>query len=201
MRIIVFLALAACGPSFEQVSAEAERDNQRARAAADQRAARGGTAFAPAQVAIEEPAPPALSPPSDPSAKIATLVAGPGQHGLGDDERLYAAPDGQLAFLGMACALSSGSCGCDVAMSYRYLHAADGHVVVVRLRPEIRTRTIEVKGSCGFGCGQPPVPPHAMQPVQAMALGVSALDCVEVREESYALESIHEHCEHMIPAP
>ena len=198
MRFALVLLLAACGASYEEASRQADVSNQRARADSDARVARLGTAFQPAGTRVTEPSPPARYGTTTPDV---VLVAGPQAHGLGPDEYLYApAGGGTLRFVSGGCAVGS-SCGCNVPVSYTYLHDRTGHVVIVRQLPEVTYRVVHVHGSCGYGCGVPQPGFHDMQPVAAVDLGVTDLDHVEVREDRYPLEIVDEKCDKMIPAP
>lgn len=115
--------------------------------------------------------------------------------GQGAADALYRLADGRLALAGPTC-LEGGSCGCDVAISYRYLRRADGKIAVVRLTPAVERIEVEV-ASCGYGCGQPSPP----QPVVAAALPVTEAAQVEVIDEPYAYVRVVETCEHPIPRP
>ena len=74
------------------------------------------------------------------------------------------------------------SCGCEVTQQYRFLRTPDHRVTVLRLRPTVHVRTIQV-ASCGYGCGQP----APRDEPTAQVLGVTQPDadpCPSMRPKS-----------------
>lgn len=115
--------------------------------------------------------------------------------GQGDADVLYRLPSGRFALAAPTC-LEGGSCGCDIAIDYRYLRRDDGRLAVVRLTPKVEVVEVKVE-SCGYGCGQPPQP----RPLTAAALDVADPAQVEVIDESYRYVDVRRTCDHPIPAP
>lgn len=192
---LVVLALAACGspPS----PAEVGRHNSAAYDAAVARAqARfGGAPFQPAMVDVGGPdqfGGPAVVPDErlPPPTRLTERATN-----QGPNDTLYRVPSGALAFAGPTCAMGS-SCGCEVGIGYVYLQRPDGRVGVVRLQPTIKTYTLEVE-FCGYGCGQPAPPEHAV----AADLGVADLDAIEVLEEPFRFERVVETCANPMARP
>ncbi|MBA3460692.1 MAG: hypothetical protein H0T46_12060 [Deltaproteobacteria bacterium] len=204
---MVGLLVAGCAPSLTQANRDATTHNEKAVGALERRVAEAGTPFVPPTVEIRvadvppDPNAPAGAPRS--TAPLANPAASAGAHGLVQLERLYRV-DGQLAFMGGVC-VEPASCGtgCGISALYRYARAADGRVVILRLRPSVRTVRIEVD-QCGDDCGggaQPPPEPAPSGLETVALLGVSALDQVEVRELRYSIVRVDTWCANPIPRP
>lgn len=197
-RTLFLTLLVACSPSLESANRHAAETNQRSIATLEQARAAAGTPFKPAIVSFDGATP---------------VLAGARSHGLAEEERIYATPSG-LVFIGGYCTAHAGcGSGCSHSASYHFAHAADGHVVILRERPILRSVNVEV-AQCGDDCGggtqpnldrqdRPPAgaPSPPPPPLQGDALGVSAIEQVEVRDMSYAVERVATWCKHPIPRP
>ncbi len=83
------------------------------------------------------------------------------------------------------------------AVASHYVGArADGSEAIVRLRPEVTSHALHIAGTCGVGCGQPPLPsrPYGLQ-VRATA---STLEVIDV---PYEETEILTTCDEMRPLP
>ncbi|MFT3696154.1 MAG: hypothetical protein QM831_23650 [Kofleriaceae bacterium] len=175
------LILAACAPS--QVHLDA--DNKAASDRADARTAATGVAFTPAIVSVPAP-----------TTGLAAI-------GLLEGEAVVATPDGELAFIPQAC-LEQIHCGqgCARFATYHYANAADGHVVIVRMRPMPYAVATETDASCYAGCGGAPQAGALPTPtVDAARLGTSDLGKIQIVDNHYAVEYVAHRCTNTTKLP
>ncbi len=200
ITIVAALAVAACrhvpGPQEVQDSRAHAFDQAMARATARF----GGASFEVDQVVVDDGGGRFRAAPKDADDEAGAPRPRPTRldqrvTGQGADDVLYRLPGGGLALASPTC-LQGGSCGCSIAIDYRYLRRDDGHIAIVRLTPEVEV--IEVKvASCGYGCGQPPEP----QPLTAPGFEVTDPTQLEVIEERYHYVDVRQTCANPIPAP
>ena len=203
------LALAACAPSLRELDA----DNQHALSRAESTAAAAGTPFTPATIGVADPHPP----PDDPyrdrglerAGAAATLAADAGWHGLLDGEHVVALRGtGELVLLGGVCVRRSECGECATYADYRYVHARDGHVVIIRLHPHDEVVARHDDPSCPAGCagGTPRLPPAAQgdgkaPPTIGERLGITSLDQLEIRDDAYTVKLVDDVCTNTTPVP
>lgn len=198
--------VAGCGPSLTQATSDAAAYNETSEQKLTRRVAEAGTALTPATVtfrvagATPDPSDPAGASPS--TAPMGNLAASAGANGLVEDEKLYRVGD-QIAFVGGMCAERARcGAGCGISAEYRYARAADGHLVVLRIRPSIHFVQVKVE-HCGDDCGgaQPPPEPPPPAVVTGVVLDVRALDQVEIRDLGYPLRRVVTWCANPVPRP
>lgn len=183
MRVLFALLLAGCVPSQAHLDAE----NKSAASDADAKAAAAGTPFTPA------------------STSVPLTRAGITMEGLIAGELVVRTDTGELAFAGGAC-LERAKCGdgCAVSATYHYVHARDGHVVIVRDRPIAIAVATRDDPSCPAGCGGGTPPPPPLVPVQAITvqgLGITDPAQLEVRDNRYEVKYIARRCTNTTPVP
>ena len=203
------LVAAACAPSLHELDTE----NQRALARAQAAAAAAGTPFTPATIGVADPHPP----PDDPyvdrgltrAGAAATLAADAGWHGLLESEHVVALRGtGELVLLGGVCVRRSECGGCATYAEYQYVHARDGHVVVIRMHPHDEVVARHDDPSCPAGCGggTPRGAPAAQgdgkaPPTMGQALGITSLDQLEIRDDAYTVKLVDDVCTNTTPVP
>lgn len=200
------ILVAGCGPSLTQATSDTTAYNETSERKLTRRVADAGTPLTPATLAFRvagtapDPNAPAGASPS--TAPMGTPVASAGANGLVEDEKLYRVGD-QIAFVGGMCAerAQCGS-GCGISAEYRYARAADGHLVVLRIRPIISPVRVKVE-HCGDECGGAPPPPEPPPPAvtTGVVLDVRALDQVEIRDLGYPLRRVDTWCSSPEPRP
>lgn len=206
------LVVAGCAPSLHEL----ETDNHHALARADAAAAAAGTPFTPATIEVADPLPPAAPQPgyaaasaSSPAAGApATLAAAAGWHGLLDSEHVVALRStGELVLLGGVCVRRGRCGGCSGYAEYRYAHARDGHVVVVRMHPLEEVVASHDDPSCPAGCGGGnPASTMAAQagmapPATGARLGITSLAQLEIRDDAYPVKLVETVCTNTTPVP
>lgn len=185
MFATVVCFVSACGPSLRAI----EEHNLQARAEAGATIRAAGRVFEPSAVTV------------DPEH----VVASEGSHGLEHGETLYTDTSGQLVFVSEACAMRA-RCGdeCARRVEYSYHHAPGGRVIIVRSHVEREVARSEDDPSCPAGCGggaQRSMPMPTSAAPSGMALGVNALDRVELRTVAYVEQVVERVCTNTTPVP
>lgn len=200
------LLIAGCGPSLTQATRDVDAHNETSSQRLMRRVAEAGTPLTPASIEIQiagatpDPYAPAGAPPS--TAPMGSPAATAGALGLVESEKLYRVGD-QLAFVGGMCAERAAcGAGCGMSAEYRYARAADGHLVILRIRPIVSTVRVKVD-QCGSDCGGVPPgrEPHPPAMVTGALLDVRSLDQVEVRDLGYPLRRVDTWCANPEPRP
>lgn len=185
--------------SLRQVHAEVDAHNRSRALRADADAARaaGGAPFKPASTTATLPGAPKPEPDS------ATIAGAAGQRDLISGEKLLVRTSDHAVFFTSTGCAEMDACGvCWKPLHYRYFHRPNGHVVIVRLTPVFKNRTVRVEqcsiGECGTAFARPaPQKVH----VAALALGVTEPDQVEVQQVTYTKQVIVETCAHPTAIP
>jgi hypothetical protein len=191
------VVVTACTPSQMQLDA----DNARALARANARIAATGAAFTPAAVAVDVTTSEHHTPGRE--GELATLVGYDGAHGLRESEALVALRGtGELVFIGGFCALS-GHCGrCARQVEYRYFHAPNGSVIVVRPHAVDEVVATRNDSSCSALCAGGTPEARAMDDTTYGArLGITSIDRFELRDEPYVVKIIDRVCTNTVPIP
>lgn len=191
MRFFV-VALVACAPS----QAAIDRSNTTALAKANAGAIERVTPFAPTPLAVVDPSEPVGAP-----AGSAPVVEVMKVKGMRDTEHFGVTEDGTVMWLGGICA-GHVRCGGCFGAEYKFGHATDGHVVIARLRPEMRiVKTVKDNGcsvSCSVGTQQAQPPP---QLPSGLVVGIVDPHTIEIRDEPYVVEYVDHECTNTTPVP
>jgi len=199
MRLALLSLLVACAPS----AAEMDRDNVAAKNRALQQIAANGTAFTPTPVSIadlgDEHAPHgegALTAHVSLPANPATLLG---------QEHIGVLDDGRMVFIGAYCVRTARcSNACEESASYTYGTAADGHVIITRMRPRYDVVATDNDSSCSGSCGGNPgsYANREMNPsTTGLVLGNLTPKQIEIRDVQYTVRMRERICTNMTPVP
>jgi hypothetical protein len=197
MRLALVSLVVACAPS----AAEMDRDNVAAKNRALQQIAANVTAFTPTSVSIAD-----LSDDTAPRGEGAltahvSLPANPST--LLGQEHIGALDDGRMVFIGAYCVRTARcSNGCEESASYTYGTAADGHVVVTRMRPRYDVVATDNDSSCSGSCGgNPGSYDHRVANTTGLVLGNLTPKQIEIRDVQYTVRMRERICTNMTPVP
>ena len=198
MRLAVFSLLVACAPS----AAETDRDNVAAKDRALQQTAANVTAFTPTAVSIVDLGDDKA--PHDEGALTAHVSLPANPLALLGQEHIGALDDGRMVFIGAYC-VRAATCsnGCEVFATYTYGTAADGHVVITRMRPRYDVVATDKDSSCSGSCGGNPGSYDARvnAPTNGLVLGNLTPKQIEIRDVQYTVRMRERICTNMTPVP
>jgi hypothetical protein len=187
----------ACTPSQAKLDAE----NERALARANARGAATGAPFTPAAVGVDVTTSEHHTPGRQ--GELATLVAYDGSHGLRESEAVVALRGtGELVFIGGFCAATTACGRCVRQVEYRYFHAPNGNVIVVRPHAVDEVVATRNDSSCSALCRGGTPEARAMDDTTYGArLGITSIDRFELRDEPHVVKIIQRVCTNTEPIP
>ncbi|HEX7700833.1 MAG TPA: hypothetical protein VF403_08930 [Kofleriaceae bacterium] len=196
MRLALLSLLVACAPS----AAEMDRDNVAAKNRALQQIAANGTAFTPTAVSIADLGDDTA--PRGEGALIAHVSLPANPSTLLGQEHIGALDDGRMVFIGAYCVRTARcSNACEESASYSYGTAADGHVIITRIRPRYDVVATDKDSGCSGSCGGSPDNREVHPSTTGLVLGNLTPKQIEIRDVQYMVQMRERICTNMTPVP